>query len=85
MSGWPGHGTMFATMTMWPVGADHQNCGLSAETLGRTTRGNGCIADYRRGAGAVFNAGSCEWVAGLIAQDRSVEQVTRNVLLGDWA
>lgn len=59
--------------------------GLTAETLGRTTRGNGCIADYRRGAGAVFNAGSCEWVAGLIAQDRSVEQITRNVLLGEWA
>ncbi len=57
---------------------------LDAETLGRASRGNGCMAQYRRGAGAVFNAGSCEWVAGLIARERPVEQVTRNVLLGDW-
>ena len=59
--------------------------GLDAESLGRASRGNGCMVDYRRGAGGVFNAGSCEWVAGLIARDRTVEQVTRNVLLGDWA
>lgn len=59
--------------------------GLTAETLGRASRGNGCMADYRRGRGAVFNAGSCEWVAGLIARERPVEQVTRNLLLGIWA
>lgn len=57
---------------------------VTQETLGRASRGNGCMAEYRRGKGAVFNAGSCEWVAGLIARDRSVEQVTRNVLLGGW-
>ena len=58
--------------------------GLTAENLGRASRGNGCMAEYRRGQGAVFNAGSCEWVAGLIARERPVEQVTRTVLLGDW-
>ena len=57
---------------------------LDAETLGRAARGNGCMALYRRGSGMVFNAGSCEWVAGLIARARPVEQVTRNVLLGEW-
>jgi hypothetical protein len=59
--------------------------GIDAESLGRASRGNGCMADYRRGRGAVFNAGSCEWVAGLIARERPVEQVTRNLLLGGWA
>ncbi|MCX7889462.1 MAG: hypothetical protein N2422_06975 [Rhodobacteraceae bacterium] len=54
------------------------------ETMGLASRGNGCMAEYRRGRGAVFNAGSCEWVAGLIARERQVEQVTRNILLGDW-
>lgn len=58
--------------------------GVDAETLGRASRGNGAMAEYRRGGGAVFNAGSCEWVAGLIARARPVEQVTRNVLLGEW-
>lgn len=57
---------------------------VTPETLGRASRGNGCMAEYRRGRGAVFNAGSCEWVAGLIARERPVEQVTRNVLAGDW-
>ncbi len=57
---------------------------LDGETFGRASRGNGCMAQYRRGKGAVFNAGSCEWVAGLIARERPVEQVTRNVLLAKW-
>ncbi len=57
---------------------------VDPETLGRAARGNGCMAVYRRGRGAVFNAGSCEWVAGLIARERPVEQVTRTILLGDW-
>ena len=58
--------------------------GVTAETLARGSHGNGCLADYRRGKGAVLNAGSCEWVAGLIARDRTVEQVTRNILVGRW-
>lgn len=57
---------------------------VTPETLGLASRGNGCLAEYRRGRGAVLNAGSCEWVAGLIARERPVETVTRNVLLGDW-
>jgi hypothetical protein len=43
------------------------------------------MAEYRRGKGAVFNAASCEWVAGLIARDPAVEEVTRRVLTGPWA
>ena len=57
---------------------------VTPETLARASRGNGCMAEYRRGRGAVFNAGSCEWVAGLIAGDAVVERITRRVLLGDW-
>ncbi len=57
---------------------------VDAETMGRASRGNGCMAHYRRGKGAVFNAGSCEWVNGLILRDPTVERVTRNVILGDW-
>ena len=57
---------------------------LTPETLGLASRGNGCMAEYRRGRGTVFNAGSCEWVAGLIARDAPVETVTRNLLLGVW-
>jgi hypothetical protein len=57
---------------------------VTSETLGLASRGNGCLAEYRRGRGAVLNAGSCEWVAGLIARERPVETVTRNILQGDW-
>jgi hypothetical protein len=57
---------------------------VTPETLGLASRGNGCLAEYRRGRGAVLNAGSCEWVAGLIARERPVEVVTRNILLGRW-
>ena len=58
--------------------------GITPENLGRASRGNGCMAEYRRGRGAVFNAASCEWVAGLIARERPVEVVTRNILCGVW-
>lgn len=57
---------------------------VTPETLGRASRGNGCMVEVRRGKGAVFNAGSCEWVAGLIAGDVVVERVTRRVLVGAW-
>lgn len=57
---------------------------VTPETLGRASRGNGCMAEYRRGKGAVFNAGSCEWVAGLISGDPVVERVTRRILRGPW-
>ena len=57
---------------------------VTPETLGLASRGNGCLAEYRRGQGAVFNAASCEWVAGLIARDAPVERVTRRVLTGEW-
>jgi hypothetical protein len=57
---------------------------LTPETLGRASRGNGCLAEYRRGAGRVINAASCEWVAGLIARDGQVEAVTRRLLTDPW-
>lgn len=57
---------------------------ITPENIALASRGNGCMAEYRRGKGAVFNAASCEWVAGLIARERPVEVVTRNLLQGDW-
>lgn len=46
----------------------------------RIKRGAGMIVHFRRGAGEVFHAGSCEWVAGLLRRDPMVERVTANVL-----
>ena len=57
---------------------------VTPETLGRASRGNGCMVEYRRGKGAVYNAGSCEWVAGLIGQDPVVARVTKRILTGAW-
>ncbi len=54
--------------------------GSSPEAVDRTGRGSGMIATMTRGKGEVFNAGTCEWVNGLIARDIQVETVTRNVL-----
>lgn len=45
-----------------------------------TEFGSGMIAEYSRGAGTVFNAGSAEWVSGLMRHDGFTERITRNVL-----
>ena len=50
------------------------------ETIEKTRRGSGMIATMTKGKGEVFNAGTCEWVNGLIERDPQVGQVTRNVL-----
>jgi hypothetical protein len=42
--------------------------------------GSGMVANFTRGAGEVFNAGSTEWVNGLIHHDLFTERITRNVL-----
>ncbi|OHT78298.1 hypothetical protein BKG69_16985 [Mycobacteroides chelonae] len=42
--------------------------------------GSGMIACHRRGLGTVFNAGSAEWVSGLIHHDPFTEKITANVL-----
>lgn len=42
--------------------------------------GSGMVAEYSRGDGTVFNAGSCEWVQGLVNHDFFTEKITRNVL-----
>jgi hypothetical protein len=52
----------------------------SPASVDRIKRGAGMIATFRRGAGEVFHAGSCEWVAGLLRRDPMVERVTANVL-----
>jgi hypothetical protein len=52
----------------------------SAESLDRSARGSGMIVSFTRGAGSVFHAGTCDWVAGLKRRDHAVETVTRNVL-----
>jgi hypothetical protein len=62
----------------------HVHGAITPENVALASRGNGCIAEYRRGKGAVLNAASCEWVAGLIARERPVEAVTRNILCGEW-
>lgn len=46
----------------------------------RQPYGSGMVASFKRGEGTVFNAGSTEWVNGLIVGDPFIEQVTRNVL-----
>ena len=54
---------------------------VTPETLDASLRGNGMIVSWQRGAGQVFTAATCEWVAGLIRGDQQVETVTRNVLI----
>jgi len=38
------------------------------------------VASFTKGAGEVFCAGTCEWVAGLIHHDEFTELITKNVL-----
>lgn len=52
----------------------------SPASVDKVKRGAGMIATFRRGAGEVFHAGSCEWVAGLLRRDPMVERVTANIL-----
>ncbi|MGW5111227.1 N,N-dimethylformamidase beta subunit family domain-containing protein [Nocardia sp. NPDC004123] len=42
--------------------------------------GAGMVGVFTRGAGTVVNAGSCEWVNGLIERDFFTEQITHNAL-----
>lgn len=44
------------------------------------SRGNGMMIEFTRGAGRIFHAGTCEWVAGLEARDFMTTTITRNVL-----
>jgi hypothetical protein len=48
--------------------------------LERTQYGAGMIGIFQRGAGTVFNAGSCEWVNGLRLREPICERVTANVI-----
>ena len=52
--------------------------GLSS--LDQASRGSGMVVTFTRGAGTVFHAGTCDWVAGLKRRDHAVQTVTRNVL-----
>jgi hypothetical protein len=49
-------------------------------SVDRYSRGSGMIVNFKRGAGEVYTAGTCEWVNGLIVRDFYTETVTRNVL-----
>jgi hypothetical protein len=49
-------------------------------TLESCTYGAGMIGIFARGAGTVFNAGSCEWVNGLRLREPICERVTANVI-----
>ncbi|MET8752246.1 N,N-dimethylformamidase beta subunit family domain-containing protein [Streptomyces sp. NPDC004667] len=42
--------------------------------------GAAMIGVFTRGAGTVFNAGTCEWISGLIHHDPFTERITDNVL-----
>jgi hypothetical protein len=53
---------------------------VTADTLDASSRGNGMIIHWRKGAGEVFTAATCEWVAGLLRGDAQVMAVTRNVM-----
>ena len=53
---------------------------IDGEPIERKRYGSGMVASFERGAGEVFNAGSTEWVHGLITRDPFVEQITHNVL-----
>jgi hypothetical protein len=50
------------------------------ENRDRASRGSGMMVTFTKGAGTVFHAGSCEWVAGLLLADHSTTTVMRNVL-----
>ncbi len=52
----------------------------SEAAVDRVKRGAGMIVHFARGAGEVFHAGSCEWVAALRRRDAMAERVTANVL-----
>jgi hypothetical protein len=59
----------------------HQRSRSTEEAdIDKARRGSGMIACFDRGKGSVFNAGSCEWVAGLLERDPFVERLTKNVL-----
>ncbi len=51
-----------------------------ADAQARVLRGHAVMASFRKGQGEVFNAGTTEWVHGLVAQDPFVTRITRNVL-----
>ncbi|MCV2868667.1 hypothetical protein OEW28_08505 [Defluviimonas sp. WL0002] len=50
------------------------------ETRARAARGNGVMIHWKRGQGEVFNAATCEWVAGLLRRDPQVTRISKNVL-----
>ncbi|AMS45456.1 N,N-dimethylformamidase beta subunit family domain-containing protein [Aminobacter aminovorans] len=50
------------------------------EAVGKRSRGCGVVVSFRRGAGEVFCAGSCEWVRGLMNEEFYTGRITRNVL-----
>ena len=60
--------------------AEHVYGSPDPDTMARVDRGSGMVVTFSRGKGLVFNAGTTEWVAGLLRRDSPVTRVTRNVL-----
>lgn len=50
------------------------------EAIEKRSRGCGVVISFKRGAGEVFCAGSCEWVRGLATNDFYTARITKNVL-----
>ncbi|KAK5273276.1 hypothetical protein LTR96_002908 [Exophiala xenobiotica] len=53
---------------------------ISDKSVERHSRGSGMIVSFKRGAGEVFTAGTCEWVNGLRLGEYYTEAITKNVL-----
>jgi len=50
------------------------------ESISACENGAAMVATFRMGKGTVFNAGSCEWVCGLMHQEAFTQMITQNVL-----
>ncbi|MFC4275204.1 N,N-dimethylformamidase beta subunit family domain-containing protein [Achromobacter aloeverae] len=53
----------------------------TAESVQRHSRGSGMIVHFKKGAGQVFTAGTCEWIYGLSLGEEAAETITNNVLV----
>lgn len=81
---WEGRTPIGTGVSMNPTGetdaTDNVALGSAKQDDKFGREGMCCMASYKRGKGEGFNAGTCEWVQGLIKRDWYVEKVTHNVL-----
>ncbi|CAG7559014.1 unnamed protein product [Fusarium equiseti] len=62
---------------MQPIGSGFSS---GSAVSNEASYGSGMVVNFKRGKGEIFNAGTCEWVSGLIKHDDMTMFVTRNVL-----